>query len=197
MQIEFNSRENVIGAGTIATHLTESRRAIARERALSVLAITGTVDWEMGKVRNDWPTGDDCFGSINAKNPGKNYARPLWNAAVMASCNVFGLPYGTIYIPCYICGELFDCWTMDREHVFGRTDENGGTRRAGILLADSGCNTVKGESRRISWQTREWLENGPASLVELPKMTNEVDTNWYARTRRVNGKGQSSTPWQA
>lgn len=192
--MQINTRENVIGAGTIATHLHGNKFETARENALDVLATTGTVDWEYGKVRA-W--GSDPFGSHNEKHPGMNVARPRFDTTYRAHCDLFALPHGTIYLPCYICGNLFDAWTMDVEHVFGRLHVNGGTRPGGLLLADSGCNTAKGDTRMVPHQTRTMLESSPAAHALWARMGRDgvVNRNWHRRERRAAGLN-SSTPWQ-
>lgn len=189
MNTEYRNPRNVIGAGTIATALSGKRFTDAVELAVKANVGIELVEWREAKTK-DWSTLDP-MGTINDKN-GKNITHPRWDTAYRSHCAFYGFDYGTVFLPCYICGMPFDAWTMDVEHLGGRTDM--GTYPGGILLACSGCNTVKGDSRRLPWQIAKRVADSAAARVGYSRMGAEVAHNRYLRPRRVDGSTQSSTP---
>lgn len=185
----YRNPRHIVGAGTIATALSGQRFTDAVALAVKANDGEALAEWRDAKTK-DWFVLDP-LGPINARN-GRNVRRKRWDTAYRSHCQYFGFEYGTVWLPCYICGQPFDAWTMDVEHLGGRLDR--GTYPGGILLSCSGCNTTKGDGRRLPWQIAERVAMSAAARVGYSQNGAEVDHNWLLRTRREDGSEQSSTP---
>ena len=72
--------------------------------------------------------------------------RRRWAMGYGAMITMFNVPFGTVYLPCYIHpkndnGEviLFDAWQLDGEHV----NALGGSPKGNLALACGECNSVR------------------------------------------------------
>ena len=133
----------------------------------------------------------DPHGPNNEKR-GSSVRRKRWTTAYVISCILFGQRFGVRWLPCYLCGDVFDAWTMDGEHVRGRLVE--GTVRTGVALACHACNARKGDHRSIhpaAWDTiRE-----AAGHVEWHRDSDAAKELWRAHPRRAGGEDMPSTPY--
>jgi len=180
-QVRFNAPAPVRTAGTIAAHLTAAKIADARRRAIAAnrgVALIGS-----NVATTDW-TALDPFGPINAKR-GSTVRIARWTTAYAAHVTVYGLPHGTVYVPCYLCGEIFDAWHLDGEHVGGRLIR--GTYAGGLLLCCSPCNRSKGDTGAIAHQSRDKVARLTAHVgyaVASHRDSNGARQFFHARPRR-------------
>lgn len=109
--------------------------------------------------------------------------RRRWAIAYLHALNVFGLPQGAVWIPCYVCGELWDAWTLDADHV----DPHGGSHPHNLMLACASCNSHdKASNGQVPLATRELLD-GYAVGVPYVMGGPGLRSLWNARPRRKSG----------
>ena len=115
-----------------------------------------------------------------------------WAAAYFQSVTLFGLSVGDVWIPCYICGNLFDAWTMDTEHV----DNLRGSEIGNLLLSCGKCNRRdKGDHGQVHESVLFRLE-ALAQGVMYPRGGESILPMWHARERRdVKSGSFVSTPY--
>ena len=124
---------------------------------------------------------------------GSEKRRRLWVLSLDCSRAVFGLPEDSVFIPCYICGHIFDAWTMDTEHVEARHNANRVKigRPGYVLLSCSECNRYKGEGGQISPSARDMIK-AKCRNVMFTRGGPGLGAYWNLRPRRSAGFVQST-----
>lgn len=134
-----------------------------------------------------------------AASPGSEIGARLWGLAYFTSAALYNLPIGAIFIPCYICGDLFDAWTLDAEHV--EPSRQGMPKRGikgNVLLACHCCNKRKRQGQ-ITGSVKA-LADAAGRMVDYPRgkgthaRPGSLYDMHYARTRRDGHT--CSTRWE-
>jgi hypothetical protein len=188
---DYRNTKPEFAYGTIPTAIASKRFAIAKQNCVDANAEYGQVAvFDMPKFISPAAQAKlDPFGPINAKNESEPRRR-RWFMAYLLSCILWGMDFGTAFLPCYLCGNIFDCWSMDGEHV----NPKRGATPGNLLLSCSGCNTGKGDFAIPPHQTREMLF-ALAYGMTFCRGSVSLQSAWNARTRRTDGNEQSSFPY--
>ena len=136
----------------------------------------------------DVPTAPSAgMGALD--DGGTYYDRARWTVAYRATLAWFDLPWGTVYVPCIICGDLFDTWTCDAEHIV--PVEAGGRGVVGNLaIACHACNRGKWARPAHPATVAKFVAvvgGMPTVKRGKPSATNPVDVTFKARERRARG----------
>lgn len=134
-----------------------------------------------GAVKRDNRPADP-FGPLDSD--GSEQRRRRWTMAYEATCLAYGLPFGSVYVPCYLCpaGTVFDAWSLDAEHI----DAGGGTYTGNLLLACHPHNHGKSGSGQIHPAHRQYVLDVVAGHT-LPRGSVTGRAFFGARARRKDG----------
>lgn len=160
------------------------------EIAHRALAVTDRVSFDLPKfVATIRPGSLDIAPD---EKVGSEKRSRLWALAYFSSLALYGLPVGQVWVPCYLCGHLFDAWTMDGEHV--EPSRNGSVKRGekgNLLLADKDCNQRKHQGQ--THRSLAPLLAVVATRVDYPRGSASLRPMYAARPRR--SKWEDSTPY--
>lgn len=167
--------------GTLKTSISE--RELPKVRAL---AIAANVGWLLTMATVPMvPAEKVNVGALNSV--GSVQRRRRWHMAYRLTLVLFGLPHGTQWVPCYLCGDIFHAWTMDGEHVVPQN----GARVGNLLLACHTCNRGKHDTRVPVRAIVDKL-NALAFGWDYPAGPYVQDDLFCAFDRRPDGKGMDS-----
>lgn len=127
----------------IATHLTVT--GIARlskiaqdtyadrpDRAVYVMPAVKATVTESGRLGLDRRDSSDS-------------RRRRWAIAYLTMCVLYGVPADAVWLPCYICGDVFDAWHLDADHV----NADGMSDPGNLALACASCNSLEKAARPV------------------------------------------------
>lgn len=170
----------------LATCLASDKRQAVADRARAVNDAYGpdaSVQARYGSLKYI-PTTHvkaDPHGPLN--RDGSEPRRRRWAMALRLTWTVFGLSEGSVYVPCYICGDVFDAWSLDADHV----EPDSGAAVDNLLLACHGCNRGKHDVHSVHHVTRAWLTNMAAGLM-VPRGSAPMVAFFRARWTRPDGR---------
>lgn len=184
----FEAARYGIGSARFVSVATTANTVGEISAYANMVAETNMVAFDMPKMVSTIKPGALDIPA-GAASPGSEIASRLWGLAYFTSAALYSLPVGTIYIPCYICANLYDAWTLDTEHV--EPSRQGMPKRGvkgNVLLACHCCNKLKRQGqvtgsvknladsagRQVDYPRGKGTHARPGSLYDM----------FYARTRR-------------
>ena len=175
--IATDSEGHASGTMPVAITLANMPRLIAKTRA-ALADHTLPADLTLPKMTPNGDLSPDANGDV-----GSQVRQRRWALAYMMTCNLMGVDAGRAYaLPCYLCGVLYDAWTLDAEHIV--SERNGGeSTPENMLLACSHCNTIKGDFAEVAEPVRDRI----AALAYghlYPRGAASLKPLWNARPRR-------------
>lgn len=175
----------------IASALAQDKRPTARARAIAANDAEGTdasVLARYGALKYV-PADDakvDRFGPIDARTGSEPRMR-RWLMALRSTWTVFAMPEGSVYVPCYVCGDTFDAWSMDSEHL----DPFGGSHPGNLLLACAECNLGKSDTHVPHHDSVQYVLDMTAGM-SVPRGSTFGKKMFRARHRRPDGADMAS-----
>lgn len=178
-----------------------TERDACRAAALDALDATG------GPLTlPDVPTAPSA-GMTPLDAGGKAYDRAAWLVAYRATLAWFDLPDGTIWVPCLACGQLFDAWTCDVDHLIPR--DAGGVGVVGNLSLMCHASNRGKSARTVHPATVARFVDAVGDMPTIVRGrcagrrkdgvpyadVNPVDIRWHARPRRAGDGGMTATPY--
>lgn len=172
----------------LSTALAQSRYAGTKAKAHKALG-TERAAFKSPLFKSDL-TSAELIGLDDRDQPWSRRRRQTIGYYV--ALKVWGLPEGAIWIPCYICGNLFDAWTMESDHVH----PVGGSIPQNLLLSCKSCNRQRKNDTKVPNDAAVDMIASYAYGVGYACGGKGLLDYWNARDRRKSAKGisQDSTP---